>query len=115
VAQEVWKHKLVLPGHLSPTQFLVHDDIVASKVRDILGGAKPHVEGRQHEGGGFTLEEGHHTAAAYEALGQKVPVRYPLGVKEPHPPDYDWSALRHVSDENPEVDHPDVGPIRWGD
>lgn len=101
-----------VPHHLlSPTQFVVHDEIVNDKIMDIHEGERPRVYVTPHRNGRYTIDDGHHTAAAYEALGQKVPVSVHSEVEE-NDPSYDWDDLHHVDDDEP-IMHPKVGETGW--
>jgi hypothetical protein len=109
----VTKRKLVPHHSLSPTQFVVHSDIVTEKVHDILDGEVPEVEVTSYENGEYEIVDGHHTAAAYAALGRRVPIVTSTAPKERGEPQYGWHDLHHVDDENPTVDHPAVGTTGW--
>jgi hypothetical protein len=99
---------------LSPTQFLVHQDIIDQKIDAIQAGEQPRVTTRQHPSGRMTIEDGHHAAAAYAELGQKVPVTYPLQEPDPYEAHYDWDDLHTVHDSSM-VNHPAIGPTSWED
>jgi hypothetical protein len=110
----IQKRKEVGTDRLSPTQFLVHQDIVDQKAASIQAGGKPSVHVRPHPSGMMTVEDGHHAAAAYAQLGRKVPVTYSLQKPDPYEPSYEWDDVHTVHDSGP-VDHPVIGRTEWED
>lgn len=109
---EPWVTRRNVSHHLlSPTQFVVHDEIVNDKIMDISEGERPRVYVTPHRNGRYTIEDGHHTAAAYEAMGKKVPISIRSPIEE-NDPSYDWDDLHHVDDDEP-IMHPKVGETGW--
>ena len=103
-----------VPHHLlSPSQFVVHDDIVNNKIWHIFQGERPRVYVIPHRNGRYTIEDGHHTAAAYEAMGLKVPVSVYHEIEE-NDPENEWDDLHHVNDDGPTYGHAKAGENGWG-